>query len=241
MVGGVTRLSGLPGLLGRVTLPAGVAFCHVNVSMWGNPPTLGRFMLPKRAKSKPTTKRPPYWNRNNMSQSRGYQRGKLFRRVHLPSVERRNQDNNQEESEGIQISSDALSEGLIEAHATFLPRDQSITQSKRKASDVSANENHAAKETKKSPKNKTWTADQVERLLRYVKDFKTNCDFSGIDFDADPGVTRLHVNACKCYFLATAGRITVPHLPGVPQLHVNRPLVLVIIMITQKSLRDAGL
>ena len=53
MIGGVTRLGGLPGLLGRVTLPAGVAFCHVNVSRWGNPPTRGRFMLPKRAKSEP--------------------------------------------------------------------------------------------------------------------------------------------------------------------------------------------
>ena len=71
MIGGVTRLGGLSGLLGRVTLPAGVAFCHVNVSRWGNPPTRGRFMLPKRAKSKPTTKRPPYWNRNNMFLSRG--------------------------------------------------------------------------------------------------------------------------------------------------------------------------
>ena len=116
MIGGVTRLGGLPGLLGRVTLPAGVAFCHVNVSRWGNPPTRGRFMLPKRAKSEPTTKRPPYLNRNNMFQSRGYQRGDLFRRVHLFSVEGRNQDGNQEESEGIQISSDALSEGPIEGH-----------------------------------------------------------------------------------------------------------------------------
>ena len=133
MIGGVTRLGGLPGLLGRVTLPAGVAFCHVNVSRWGNPPTRGRFMLPKRAKSEPTTKRPPYWNRNNMFQSRGYQRGELFRRVHLLSVEGRNQDGNQEESEGIQISSDALSEGPIEARASSLLRDQSITQS---------NENH---------------------------------------------------------------------------------------------------
>ena len=77
-------------------------------------------------------------------------------RVHLPSVERRNQEGNQEESEGIQISSDALSEGPIEAHATSLPRDQSITLSK--ACDVSTNENDAAKKTKKSPKNKTLTA-----------------------------------------------------------------------------------
>ena len=150
MIGRVTRLSGLPGLLGRVTLSAGVAFCHVNVSRWGNPPTRGRFMLPNRAKSEPTTKRPPYWNCNIMSQSRGYQRGKLFRRVHLPSVKRRNQDGNQEESEGIQISCDVLSESPIDAHVTSLPKDQSITQSKRKASDVSANENHPAKKKQRN-------------------------------------------------------------------------------------------
>ena len=89
-------------------------------------------MLPKRAKSEPTTKRPPYWNRNNMFQSRGYQRGELFRRVHLLSVEGRNQDGNQKESEGIQISSDALSEGPIKARASSLPGDQSITQSNEK-------------------------------------------------------------------------------------------------------------
>ena len=32
MIGGVTHLGGLPGLPGRVTLSAGVAFCHVNYS-----------------------------------------------------------------------------------------------------------------------------------------------------------------------------------------------------------------
>ena len=42
MIGGVTRRGGLPGLLDRVTLSAGVKFCHVNVSRSGNPPTRGR-------------------------------------------------------------------------------------------------------------------------------------------------------------------------------------------------------
>ena len=42
MIGGVTRLGGLPGLPGRVTLSAGVTICHVNVSRWGNPPSWGR-------------------------------------------------------------------------------------------------------------------------------------------------------------------------------------------------------
>ena len=42
MIGGVTRLGGLPGLPGRVTLSAGVAICHVNVLRWGNPPSRSR-------------------------------------------------------------------------------------------------------------------------------------------------------------------------------------------------------
>ena len=42
MIGGVTHLGGLPGLPGRVTLSARVAFCHVNDSRWGNPPSRGR-------------------------------------------------------------------------------------------------------------------------------------------------------------------------------------------------------
>ena len=42
MIAGVTRLGGLPGLPGRVTLSAVVAFCRVNDSRWGNPPSRGR-------------------------------------------------------------------------------------------------------------------------------------------------------------------------------------------------------
>ena len=42
MIGGVTRLGGLPGLPGRVTLSAGVTICHVDVSRWGNPNSWSR-------------------------------------------------------------------------------------------------------------------------------------------------------------------------------------------------------
>ena len=41
MIAGVPRQGRLPGLPDRVTLSAGVKFCHVNVSRWGNPPTRG--------------------------------------------------------------------------------------------------------------------------------------------------------------------------------------------------------
>ena len=49
MIDGVTPLCGLPGLLGRVTMSAGVAICHVNVSRWGNPPSRGGFQVTKRS------------------------------------------------------------------------------------------------------------------------------------------------------------------------------------------------
>ena len=42
MIGWTTLLGELPGVPGRVTLSARDAFCHVNVSRWGNPPCQGR-------------------------------------------------------------------------------------------------------------------------------------------------------------------------------------------------------
>ena len=68
MIGGVTRLRGLPGLPGRVTRLAGVAFCHENDSRWGNPPSRGQVHVtfasaPKRAKFiKSDSKKSQHWN-----------------------------------------------------------------------------------------------------------------------------------------------------------------------------------
>ena len=42
MIGGVTRQGRYPGLPDPVILSAGLKFCHVNVSRWGNPPSRGR-------------------------------------------------------------------------------------------------------------------------------------------------------------------------------------------------------
>ena len=42
MIDEITHLGGLPGLPGRVTLSARVAFWHVNVARWGNPPSRAR-------------------------------------------------------------------------------------------------------------------------------------------------------------------------------------------------------
>ena len=56
MIDGVTRLGGLSGLPGRVTLSAGVIICYVHLSRWGNPPGRDGFMLQKDQMSKKTAK-----------------------------------------------------------------------------------------------------------------------------------------------------------------------------------------
>ena len=64
MIGGVTRLDGLPGLPGRVTLSAGVTFCHVNDLRWGNRLAGVEFMLHLQARKiiKRDSKKPQHWN-----------------------------------------------------------------------------------------------------------------------------------------------------------------------------------
>lgn len=52
MIGGVTRLGGLPGLLVSVTLSAGVEICQRETSQearWGNPPSRGSVHGTKRS------------------------------------------------------------------------------------------------------------------------------------------------------------------------------------------------
>ena len=64
MIGGVTHLGGLPGLPGRVTLSARVAYCHVNDSRWGNLSSWVEFMLHLQARQiiKSDSKKPQHWN-----------------------------------------------------------------------------------------------------------------------------------------------------------------------------------
>ena len=68
MIGGVTRLGGLPGLPGRVALSVGVAFCHVNDLRWDNPPSQGRVHVTvnclwrRLCIIKSDSKKPQHWN-----------------------------------------------------------------------------------------------------------------------------------------------------------------------------------
>jgi hypothetical protein len=44
---------------------------------------------------------------------------------------------------------------------------------------------HPHRLPQKKTKKWSWSAELVEKLLRYVKEYKTQCEFNGIDFEAD--------------------------------------------------------
>ena len=56
MIGGVIHLGGLPSLLDRVTLSAGVTICHVNVLRWDKPPSRGGVHVTKRSNKQDNSK-----------------------------------------------------------------------------------------------------------------------------------------------------------------------------------------
>jgi len=143
MIGGVTRLGGLPGLPGRVTLSAGIAFCHVNDSRWGNPPNRGRVQVTLQARQSALN-----LNQNNMA-ARTNKPGELFRRLHLR--------NGQQSEENQAYSGIVSDEEPMEYHASTvnnftLPSRPSIAQAaqcKRKASE-NEEQSTAPKKTKKN-------------------------------------------------------------------------------------------
>jgi len=63
-----------------------------------------------------------------------------------------------------------------------LPHEKSKkSQGKRKVS-------FASEPTTKKPKKWSWTSEAVETPVKYTKEFKTKCDFNGVDFEADQSI-----------------------------------------------------
>ena len=48
----------------------------------------------------------------------------------------------------------------------------------------------------KRPKKLSWTPEKAEDLLKYVLDYKSHCDFKGIDFEADLASMYTEVRTC---------------------------------------------
>ena len=103
---------------------------------------------------------------NNMA-AHAYKPGELFRRLYLHNVQ---QSQENQAYSGIVSEEDPMESHTSTVNNFTLPSRPSIAQAAqgmRKASDHENKEQSTApKETKKNPKNKAWSADQVEFLLR---------------------------------------------------------------------------
>ena len=42
----------------------------------------------------------------------------------------------------------------------------------------------------------SWTSEAVEILLKYIKEFKTKCEFNGVDFEADVSTIYAEIRRC---------------------------------------------
>ena len=145
MIGGVTRLGGLPGLPGRVTLSAGVAFCHVNDSRWGNPPSRGRV----HARQSAPKFEPEQYGRPRLQTRRAFFAGLILHNV-------QQSEENQAYS-GIVSEEDPMESHTSTVNNFTLPSRPSIAQAaqgKRKASE-NKEQSTVPKKTK-NPKNKAW-------------------------------------------------------------------------------------
>lgn len=100
-----------------------------------------------------------------------YKPGEYFRRYQLTKLVPDSEDNGE----------DVDSLLGTENSAENVENVQQLSKTKRKAS------THEAKAPKKQKVNKkfTWSPRMIEDLLAYMKEYKSSCDFKGLDFEAD--------------------------------------------------------
>ena len=54
----------------------------------------------------------------------------------------------------------------------------------------------ASESATKKPKKWSWTSEAVEILLKYIKEFKTKCEFNGMDLEADLSTMYAEIRRC---------------------------------------------
>ena len=113
-----------------------------------------------------------------------YKRGELFRRYHLQNSDKSSViEESSEEIDGALVESDNQADLPVLDEGEVVP----VRTTKRKASsDENIGDSKSARKlSKKTPKVRAWTPERVELLLKYLKEYKVTCDFSGKDFEQD--------------------------------------------------------
>lgn len=124
--------------------------------------------------------------------ARGYQCGELFCKtmlaraanVGLDDVECMNESQSDSLLADVELTGKKIVQNEASTHEGDLdtiddqPRDKSKGKGKRKAT-------NPPEPSAKKAKKWAWTAEAVELLLNYIKEYKSKCEFNGVDFEAD--------------------------------------------------------
>ena len=134
---------------------------------------------------------------------RGYKPVELFRRTMLTKVTNpsRNDTECQEDSQGnslaagveqvsddVELTGESLDETNGSTGGVVLDQ-RNKSKGKRKAANCP---DSSAKKAKKQ----AWTPKAVDVLLKYIKEYKTKCEFNGVDFEADLSGMYTEVRRC---------------------------------------------
>ena len=73
-----------------------------------------------------------------------------------------------------------------------------VRTTKRKASsgEITGESKSARKLSKITPKVREWTPERVELVLKYLKEYKVTCDFSGKDFQQHLSAMYTEIRRC---------------------------------------------
>ena len=119
--------------------------------------------------------------------ARGFKPGELFRRNMLEIVANTNWDDEEVQDENDSSPGIDHSPADVQSTCQNLQQNKDVSEGvvlqpskrgKRKAGDRS---DSSAKKAKKW----VWTPEAVDLLLKYTKEYKTKCEFNGVDFEAD--------------------------------------------------------
>ena len=135
--------------------------------------------------------------------ARGYQRGELFRKTMLARAANVGLDDiecmNESQSDSLLADVESTGKRIVQNEASThegdldpiddQPRDKSKGKGKRKAT-------NAPEPSAKKAKKWAWTPEAVELLLKYIKEYKSKCEFNGVNFEADLSSMYTEVRRC---------------------------------------------
>ena len=84
----------------------------------------------------------------------------------------------------------------MESRSTRKDMEEGLAREKSKKSRGKRKAALASESATKRPKKWSWTSEAVEILLKYIKEFKTKCEFNGVDSEADLSTMYAEIRRC---------------------------------------------